>query len=83
MIIYALTLSINPCYNKFNKTISLEYEVKESAKSFVRIKQQIDSLPIHLSKSEEYHLCVGFECVYMFWRDKDNLLKTWKIITTP
>lgn len=83
MIIYALTLSINPCYNKFNKTISLEYEVKESAKSFVRIKQQIDSLPIHLSKSEEYHLCVGFECVYMFGRDKDNLLKTWKIITTP
>ena len=83
MIIYALTLSINPCYNKFNKTISLEYEVKESAKSFVRIKQQIDSLPIHLSKSEEYHLCVGFECIYMFGRDKDNLLKTWKIITTP
>lgn len=83
MIVYALVLSTNPCYNKFNKTISLEYEVKESAKSFVRIKQQIDSLPIHLSKSKEYHLCVGFECVYMFGRDKDNLFKTWKNITTP
>ncbi len=83
MIVYALVLSTNPCYNKFNKTISLEYEVKESAKSFVRIKQQIDSLPIHLSKSKEYHLCVGFECVYMFGRDKNNLFKTWKNITTP
>lgn len=83
MIVYALILSTNPCYNKFNKTILLEYEVKESVKSFVRIKQQIDSLPIRLSKSEEYHLCVGFECVYMFGRDKANLLKTWKNITTP
>ena len=83
MIIYALTLSINPCYNNINKTISLEYEVKESVNSFVRVKQQIDSLPIRLSKSEECHLCVGFECVYMFGRDKDNLFKTWKNITTP
>lgn len=83
MIVYALILSTNPCYNKFNKTILLEYEVKEDVKSFVRIKQQINSLPIHLSKFEEYHLCVGFECVYMFGRDKANLLKTWKNITTP
>lgn len=83
MIVYALVLSTNPSYNKFNKTILLEYEAKESIKSFVRVKQQIDSIPIRLSKSEEYHLCVGFECVYMFGRDKDNLLKTWKSITTP
>lgn len=56
MIVYALVLSTNPSYNKFNKTILLEYEAKESIKSFVRVKRQIDSLPIRLSKSEEYHL---------------------------
>ena len=48
MIVYALVLSTNPSYNKFNKTILLEYEAKESVKSFVRVKQQIDSLPFQV-----------------------------------
>ena len=51
MIVYALVLSTNPCYNKFNKTILLEYEAKESVKSFVRVKQQIDSLPFSIQNN--------------------------------
>lgn len=83
MTMYVMVILTNHYYNGLQRTHSLEFEVTEAAKSFVRNIKKIDYIPIRLSKINEYHLCSGYECLYFFGRDKDKLFKMWEEMMTP
>ena len=83
MTMYAMIVFTKRYYNGLQRTHSLEFEVTEATKSFVRTTKEIYHIPIRLSKINEYHLCSGYECLYLFGRDKNKLLEIWEEMMTP
>lgn len=83
MTMYAMVILTKHFYNGFQRTHSLEFEVTEATKNFVRTEKKFDYIPIRLSKINEYNLCSGYECLYLFGQDKDKVLDIWKGIMTP
>lgn len=83
MTMYAMVVFTKRYYNGLQRTHSLEFEVTEATKSFVRATKEICHIPIRLSKINEYRLCSGYECLYFFGRDKNKLLEIWEEMMTP
>lgn len=83
MKMYVMCILTNHRYNGLPRTHSLEFEVTESAKNFIRTEKKFDYIPFRFYKINEYSLCTGYACFYLFGRDKNKVLDMWKEIMNP